>query len=295
MMASRLEFVVHARPGTGPDVMAQAIVQSGIELGLLPPDTIVSHRPGHDGAEAMQYLMERSGSPNIVSTCTPTFLTTPLKAHLGFTYADLTPICRLVADSYLLVTPSTHPWATMQDLIAAAREKPAAVTVGAAPKGGNNHIHAHLIANATGTKFSLRFFSSSQELLEALASHRIDWTTAVAAEVRDNVQDGKLRILGALSKQRSPLYPDVPTLKEEGVPVTFSLWRGIIGPPSVPDDARSRIESSLRRVTKTESWKSYLKRNGQQAAFLDSASFGSLLSQESTEYRLWLTDIGVIC
>jgi len=288
----KLELVVHAGAGTGPDVRARAIVGSGINLGVFPPNTTVSHRPGHDGAEAIEYLVQHSGNQSVISTCTPTFLTTPLKYHLDHNYAALTPICQLVEDSYLLVVPTSSDWREVQELIRSARQKPQTIAVGAAPKGGNNHIHAHLVAEATGVHFHLRFFPNSGVLLQALASGDIDWTTVVAAELQGEVLRDKCRVIAVLSEKRSPLYPEIPTLEEQGVSVTFSLWRGVVGPPGMPDEARSAMESSLQAITETEEWKSYLDRNGQQGAYRDGRDFAHVLATEQAKYSAWLTALG---
>jgi putative tricarboxylic transport membrane protein len=274
--------------------MAQAILRTGIKLGLFPPDTLVSHRPDHDGAEAIEYLVQHAGSRALISTCTPTFLTTPLKHKLDVTAAALTPICQLVEDSYLLVVPALSEWGNVQDLVRYARQKPGTMTVGAAPKGGNNHIHAHLVAQATGADFRLRFFSNRRELLQALAASDVAWTTAVAAELQGQTWLGKIRVIGVLSKGRSPLHPEIPTLEEQGIPVTFALWRGVIGPPEMPDEARSEMESCLRAITESEDWQWYLDINGQQGAFRDGCTFARMLATEQANYRAWLAAIGVV-
>src|SRR5262245_38556576 len=108
-------LISHGGDGSGPYLMLEALASAlaGDATNELP-DVIAM--PGDDGAEAILYLGAERGNSGVAGSCTPTYLTTPIKRSLPITYRELTPLARLVTDTYLLVVGAGHPAVTASDL-----------------------------------------------------------------------------------------------------------------------------------------------------------------------------------
>jgi putative tricarboxylic transport membrane protein len=87
---------------------------------------------------------------------------------------------------------------------------------------------------------------------------------------------------------------DIPTLIEEGIDTTFINWRGIFGPPNMPEERVEFWEDKLLKVTQTEQWAEIAKRNGWTQKYRDSEEFSAFLEKTNEEYKTILDEIGML-
>lgn len=272
------ELVAHAGRGSGPQLMLSALARAFEEV-LGEDRAEVSARAGDDGAEAILYLVDRNADPTIAGSCTPTYFTTPWKRGLPVTYRDLTPIAGLVADTYLLVNRSDHPAESAAELFAAD------TTAAAAPKGGNTHIQAMLIDAAAQGHVSVAFQSTIPDATRAVRDGEVDWTTGVLSDFREDIDSGKLRVLASFGAKGSGRR--LPSISDEGVPVEFPLWRGLIGPPRLVAEDIKRWASWLLPAIESMAWRGYLEESGMRSEYLPAAEFARLLDVEAERYLDW--------
>ncbi|MCA0995034.1 tripartite tricarboxylate transporter substrate-binding protein [Alloyangia pacifica] len=285
-------LIVHGPPGSAPPVMAEALRSAQAErfpemaeLALLPK--------GDDpGVDSMHFMDGCCGEGHLVSTCTPVFLQAPLLRAMSLTHRDLTPIARLVADRFFVVARSDSPLAEPGAFLDAL---PRATTrTGGYFLGGINHLLS--LAIAEGTKADVEFIVTESEpaVWNALIEGRIDWGCGVAAEILPHVEAGTMTVIAALDMQRQPSFPDVPTLAELGLPVTFQLWRGLMAPGGLSVAAQQRWHDHFAALRDTQAWRDYLARNGQADAWLPGDAFRAFLEEEWSWYEKHLGLAGLL-
>ena len=140
----------------------------------------------------------------------------------------------------MLVVPLDSPWKTVNDLIAAGKAAgKGGLPYGSAGAGGLSHLASELLnANANGG-FSHVPYKGGAPLALALMSGEVKWGLLGTADARSQIQGGKLKAIGQLRATRSELWPDLPTLTEQGVKggVDFDVWFGIVTLSKTPKDA----------------------------------------------------------
>jgi putative tricarboxylic transport membrane protein len=211
---------------------------------------------------------------------------------MTLTHRNLTPLTRLVADRFFLVTRADAPWTTADKFI---RDIPGRTTrTGGYFKGGINHLLALSIAEGTGADVEFIVVPSEPAVWTALIDGSIDWGCGVAAEILPHVEAGTLSVIAALAAERQPRFPDVPTLAEMGVPVTFNLWRGLMGPPTLSHEHQVRWHCLVEAVRVTKAWQDYLTRNGQTDGYLPGDEFKAFLQTEWDWYERHLGMAGLL-
>ena len=275
-------LISHGPPGSGPSLMLAALGAALVESEQVVSADVVD-LPESDGAAAILRLGAAAAGPDIAGSCTPTYLTSPLKQHLPITHRDLTPLAGLVSDSYLIVTRADHPRAELTTMFTEA------TTAAVAPSGGNTHIQALLLADATGRDVAIAIHPDLATAIDAVADGFADWTTGVATDFADHVAAGQVVVLGSFDTDGTP---GPPTLRNGGIDVTFQLWRGLIGPPGLEPAMVERWGQRVRVARTTQAWQDYLAAAGLTNLDLSGSKFGDLLDAEQVNYRRWLGRLG---
>ncbi len=280
--SDHVDLVVHGPPGSAPPVLADAFLAALAELGGQRRFQLVP-RGDDPGVDAMNLLVTRPGDGCVLSTCTPVFLQAPLLRGSALTHRALTPLARLVADHFFLVVRADSPWQDAERFIAAIRQQ--RTRTGGYFLGGINHLLALAIGAETGAEIDFVVTPSEPAVWDALIAGEIDWGCGVGAELLPHLESGTLRAIAALDEQRHEPFLDLPSLTELGVPITFSMWRGLMGPPSLTDAQQAEWHALIRRVVQTVAWASYLRRNGQVSAFLPGQGFKTFLEEQWNWYE----------
>jgi putative tricarboxylic transport membrane protein len=287
-----VDLIVHGPPGSAPPVLADAIAAAVRQTGLDPRPWRLVSRGDDPGVDAMATLAARPGDGEVLSTCTPVFLQAPLLRRMALTHRALTPLARLVADRYLIVARADVAWQTPDAFLAELQRRPTR-TAGYF-KGGINHLLALAIAEATGADVQFQVVPDEPAVWAGLSAGSLDWGSGVAAEVLPHIEAGRLRPIAALDLTRLPRFPDVPTLAEAGVPVTFRLWRGLIGPGGLSAEARERWDALIAAAVRMPAWRDYLDRNGQTDDLLMGEGFAAFLETEWDWYERQLGRAGLL-
>lgn len=282
--AAQGDLIVHTPPGTPPEAMARALAAALAETGAGRAWQVV-HRAGGHGEEAMRALIDGRGRADLLATCTPSFLQTPLMESLPFTYRDLTPLARLVSDRYLLVV---RPDSDLEAATFGAKTKGERTRSGGYMTGSINQLVGVAIEEAYGASVEYILVKSAAELVPALRDGRLDWIIATTGEVRGAVEEGSLRAIAVVAKERLKTFPDVPALSELGVEVDVSLWRGVMGPPGLATEATSEWDRALRAAIASSAWSDYEGKSGVTTDYLGGPDFARLLEREEAWYAAQL-------
>jgi putative tricarboxylic transport membrane protein len=111
-------------------------------------------------------------------------------------------------------------------------------------------------------------------------------------ESEEQLKAGKVRVLGVTSAERVPGL-DAPTLKEQGVDVEMTNWRGLVAPPGLSEDDRQTLIGLVERTVASSQWKAALKKNGWTDAYMSGDEFGQFIASENKRVGQLLTELGL--
>ena len=287
-------LIVHASAGGGSDIFARTLASSVEKDKLLPQPLVVENKPGGSGGIAFAYVAGKKKDPYYLLTAVTSFLTTPLTGLTPVGLKDFTPIANFAFDEYMLMVGANSKYKSVKDIIADAKANPKKITIGGTQLGSSDSICAYLVEKAVGVQFNYIVFNSGGEVNAAILGGHIDMGVSNPGEALELFKAGKVRLLGVYSDKRLAGAPDVPTMKEQGVNVTYVQNRGLVAPADIPADARKVMEDALFKYTKTETFKKYIADNMLSEAWMDGATFGKWLEAENGKYAVIVKDMGLI-
>ena len=287
-------LIVHASAGGGSDIFARTMAAAFEKNKLLSQPLVVENKPGGSGGIAFAYVAGKKKDPYYLLTAVTSFLTTPLTGLTPVGLKDFTPIANFAFDEYMLMVGANSKYKSVKDIIADAKANPKKITVGGTQLGSSDSICAYLVEKAAGVQFNYIVFNGGGEVNAALLGGHIDMAVSNPGEALELFKAGKVRLLGVYSDKRLPGAPDVPTMKEQGVNVTYVQNRGLVAPADIPADARKVLEDAFAKYMKTDIFKKYLADNMLSDAWMDGETFGKWLEKENERYAMVIKDMGLI-
>jgi tripartite-type tricarboxylate transporter receptor subunit TctC len=246
-----LRIIVPYPPGGATDVAARLVAPRLAEE--LKQNVVVENRPGASGNLGMVALLQSppDGHTLAMSLTGMVSINPTTYSKAGFTAADFTPVARVSLAPLVLVVPAESPWKTMGDLIAAGKAAgKGGLPYGSTGAGGISHVASELVNAAADSNFTHVPYRGGAPLAQALMANEVRWGLLGTADARAQIQGGKLRALGQLRATRSELWPDVPTLTEQGVRggVDFDMWFGLVVPSKTPASVVTLLNDKVARI-----------------------------------------------
>lgn len=290
-----VEMTVPFAAGGGSDIMARTIAAILEQEKILPQPLVVVNRPGASGVLGYTFVGNKPGDPYVLSTATSSFIIQPLLGKMKISHRDYTLVAGLALDEFLIVVRADSPFKTMADLLAAARKDPKSVKIGGTSVPSIDSVISALIEKAAGVKFNFIAFKSGGEVMLNLLGGNIDVASANPGEALAQIEAKKARALGSLSVKRLEAFPDVPTLREQGIDVVFSQWRGVVAPKELPKEAMQVLVAAFQRLSESKTWREkYLKENNLTPLYMPPVEFRKYLDGEWERFGAILREMGVL-
>lgn len=292
---SGLRILVPNSPGSGYDVTARAAAKAMQDAKLA--ETIeVFNTAGAGGTVGLQRLVNEKGSEDLLMQMGLGVVGAVYTNKSAATLQDTVPIAKLIEESEAIVVPKGSPYATLDDLVAAWKADPGKVPVGGASNpGGPDHLTPMLLAKAVGIDpktVNYVAYDGGGELLTGVLGKKVAFAATGVGEVAEQAKSGDVKILAVTSAQ--PVEGiDAKTLKEQDIDLEFTNWRGIVGPPGLPDAKKQQYVDLLTKMHDSSQWKATLAEQGWTDAFQTGDEFGSFLQSENDRVAGVLKELGL--
>jgi len=285
-----LEITVLFPAGSSADVTARMLAD-GMSKAL-GQRVLVVNRPGAGGAIGYRYVASQKPDGYSLVWNSNSISTTYHSGQLEFDYKAFDAVARVLVESVVVAVRSDARWKNLGELIAEARARPKAISVGHSGIGSHTHISLAALFGATGVQVNEVPFGAAQVVPSLLGGH-VDAVVQLPAALSAPVKQGQARLLAALIPARDPALPDVPTAKEQGIDVSLEAWRGIAVPKGTPRNAIALLEKSIRSAVESPEFAKGSEHLGVRPAFLGADEFTSQISREDAELSRLMQQIGL--
>lgn len=290
-----LRVLVPNSPGGGYDITARTAVKAMEDAGL-SRSVEVFNLPGAGGTVGLGRLVNERGNDKLVMSMGLGVVGSVHTNRSPSSLADTTPIAKLIEESDIVVVGKDSPHRDIAALVAAWKADPGGVPVGGGSSpGGPDHLAPMLMAKAVGlSPRAVNYvpFDGGGELLASVLGGKVAFGVSGIGEYRDQIQAGELRVLAVTGAERIPGV-DAPTLRESGVDVEFTNWRGVVAPPGIGDGDRDRLVALFTALHDSDRWREALARNGWTDAFRTGRDFGDFLDSENARVADVLAELGL--
>jgi len=290
-----LRILVPNSPGSGYDTTAR-LASKALQEEKLASNIEVFNVAGAGGVVGLQRLANEKGKDNILMQMGLGVVGSTFTNKSKVTLTDTVPVAKLIEEAEVIVVPKDSPYNTLADLVTAWKAKPRAVPVGgASAPGGPDHLTPMLLAKAVGvTPKDVNYVSydGGGELLAGILGNKVSFGATGVGEVAEQAKAGQVKIL-AVTSAVPVAGVDAPTLKEAGVNLEFTNWRGIVAPPGLSDAAKKQFIDMFTAMHDSAAWKKILADQGWTDAFATGDEFGTFLTSENDRVAGVLKELGL--
>ena len=214
---------------------------------------------------------------------------------VAYEITDFAPVARVLADPTLLAVPASSPWTTLEDFVADAKKRPGEIPYGSSGPYGTLHLAMEMFANSAGIKLLHVPFRGAGPALTGLLSDTVQAIASAPGVLRQQVDDGKLRVLANWGAARIPSFPDVPTFRERGFnDVEFYIWAGLFAQKALPEPIMTRLRTAMRDAVHSPEVVKTLETAGSPIAYLDAPDFAAFVEADSARLIQAVKKIGKV-
>jgi len=281
-----ITIVVPFSLGTGPDILARL---AGQKLGeRWGASVIVDNRPGASGNIGAELVAKGPGDGyTLMMTATSFALNAALNKSAPYDPLKSFAPVSLVATGALAFAVSTDtPAKTLKEFVALAKARPGELNYASSGNGTPQHLTMELFKLAAGVNITHVPYKDSAAATRDLAGGHVDAMIFPVNTAAPLVRAGKARSLAVFGNERSPVFPDAPTMKEEGfTSVEAHVWYALFAPAATPPETVQKLNDEMNVILGLADVKEFLSRQGLVAA---GGSPDRLTEMVSAELARWI-------
>ncbi len=289
-----IRLIVPFPPGGGTDMIARTVAQKVADQNKW--NVIVDNRPGAGGnlgvdaaakapADGYTLVMGQTSNLAINPTLYPRLPYDPLK--------DLVPVALVSSSPIVMAAPANSPFKSYADVVAAAKGKPDAITLGFSGNGTVAHLAGELAENAADIKLRHIPYKGAAQAMTDLVGGQIDLYMSSVPTLLGQVRNGKLKVIAITSAKRSPQLPDVPTLAESGYKGFEAVtWFGILAPAGTPAPIVAQLNKAINAALQQPDVADKLRSEGGDVLGGTAEQFSTLLKAEVPRWAKIVKDSG---
>ncbi|MCW5605379.1 MAG: tripartite tricarboxylate transporter substrate binding protein [Burkholderiales bacterium] len=271
--------------GGSVDLVARAVARQMSETWK--QQVIISNRPGASGNIGAEAVARATPDGYTLLMGTTALSSSPaVYPKLGYDLMrDLAPVSLVVKMTNVLVVHPSLPARSVKELLALAKARPGTLDSASAGVGSSNHLALVLFNMMSDAGINhIPYKGAAPAVTDVIGGH-VAMTFAPIAAVVSNIKAGKMRALAVTAGTRSPIFPDLPTISEAGVPgYDASGWNALLAPRAVPRDIILKVNGTLRESLNAPEVKEILIASGAEAAGNTPEELTSFLQSEMTKW-----------
>ncbi len=298
-----VEIVVAAGAGGASDQMARMLQAAVQKNNLMKQPMIVSLKGGASGAEALMYMKQGEGDAHKFVIAYSLIYTLPLSVKLPFNWRDLTPVSIMAFDQFVLWDNVQIPYTTVKDFVAAAKAANPPFKMGGTGSKREDHILTVFMEKRTGAKFLYLPYKSGGEAATQLVGNHTQANVNNPSENVEVWRAGQVRALCVFDNVRIEYktkvtdkmsWNDIPTCKEQGLDVEYTMLRGMFLPPKATPDQVAFYVDLFKKISQTAEYKDYMEKQALKPIFLTGQDMTKFLEKDETLHKELMTEAGFV-
>jgi len=259
-------LIIPVGAGGSHDLTARAMV-SVIHQYLGQP-IIIQLRPGGGGAIGSHQVADAKPDGYTVLFGGPGFNST-LPAIEGRSVGPdgLVAVARVNYSPVVFIAKPDAPFNTMKEMVEWAKANPGKLIHGNTGPWGAGDLPMKQMMKEYGFQAQIVPHDGGGPALLAILGGHIHTTIALTAQLLPQIKAGKLRAIGVLDTKRHKDLPDVPTSVEQGINVTYTLWRAVLAPKGTPRPVVDKLADAIKKTTEDKSFQALVKQMGDEPGY----------------------------
>jgi tripartite-type tricarboxylate transporter receptor subunit TctC len=258
---------------------------------------VVENKPGANGAVAAQYVAQSEPDGYTLFFTTAGAIAISPAFHPDLNYdptKDFAPVGEAAVNSPVLVVNAGMKVGSARDLAELARKKPGTITIGITGRGAMSDLALQLFEADAGIQLqSVPYRGAAQAITDVLGG-RLDGLVGDIPTVLGQVRAGKLKALATSSKNRSDIFPDVPTFVEQGFAgVIGDNWAGVLAPAGTPAPVIAKFSAAMVAALKAPDLREQLRDSGTTPAPSSPQHFDAYMREEIARWRAIISEKGL--
>ena len=292
-----ITMVVPFPPGGVADVVGRPVAEA---MGrYLKQSVIIENKGGAGGGIGMAQVAKSKADGYTVLMALSSIVVLPeadkvLQRNPMFQLDQLKPIARFTADPTVLVVRADSPWKTYAEFLAYVKANPGKISFGSSGNYGTMHVPMEQLKAATSSFMLHVPYTGAAPAVMGLLAGQIEALSTGPASVVQQIKAGKLRALAHWGDGRLSSLPDVPSLKELGVPIAYAQWSGLFVPSNTPAPVVEKLRQAAKFAAQDARANQALAAAGTSFMFQDSPEFERYVSGDAKEMAKLVQRIGKV-
>ncbi len=289
-----VRIVVGFPAGGGTDLQARQIGQQlSVVLGV---PVLIENRPGA-GTMLAATEVARSFPDGHTLLYTPASTLSQLPHTLSVvkydTFKDFTPVAQSSIGPLILVLHKSIPATNVKELVAYAKSRPGELNYVSQGVGTPAHIFGQVFGKQAGIDIVHVPYKGANDVAKDFIAGRVHMQFASSTAAVTLMKSGGVRLIGAVAPRRSALFPDLPTMKEQGIEnIDIESWIGFVGPAGMEPQTTARLSNAIGEVMKMPKVRDDFRAGGVEPKWAGPEEFAAAVRES---YNLWgrtLANIG---
>ena len=281
-----VKVVVGYSAGGAVDLVARTVGQA-LQNSLGQP-FVVDNKPGAGTNIAVKAVIDAPAdgytlmlAANALAANMALYQPAPFDAE-----KDLVPIALIGRVPVVIAVNPQAPFQTLAQLIASAKDKPNQFAFASPGNGSTPHMAVEFFERAAGISLQHIPYKGGSQAITDVIGGQLPLLAVNALEALPHVRSGKLKLLAVLSPNRSPNFPDVPTIAESGFAgFEASVWYGLVAPAATPKAIVELLHAETQKALQTKEVRDRMSQVGGEVIPGSSAQFGALIRSERVRYE----------
>jgi tripartite-type tricarboxylate transporter receptor subunit TctC len=285
------KLIVPWKPGGGTDVIFRIYANAIKGYGMKPRLQVVNIS-GQGGNKGAKEAKKSKPDGCTLFAIHQSAITSYLNGRIDFTWDAFDTVSLLTDSPDIVGAAGNTPWNNLTEMLDAGRQNPKTILTGAT-FGSTSQFMWLLMEDMSGAKFKYVPFDGTRERMTALLANNIQLGTLNVVAGKKYLTGGQLKAFGIAADERSDQLPDLPTLKEQGLDLVYSLKRGIVVQKGTPNDKIAHWAAAFKKASEDPDLLKQMQAKGTGVKWVGPADYQKWFDQTYKDHEKVAIKIGM--